>query len=152
MFNQQYVSYLQLVSSLQLASEVRGLIVSSAVSSAIANTLALPTEPVISPEAYYKQNLLINAQALISGFNEVAVLNYEQACEFLRRFWVLRYFAAHGRPAHNYYDGNFAENFSGLNYVFSAEELTVLDKNAADFGRVRNCASSILADLKKPIQ
>lgn len=152
MFNQKYVSYLQTVSSLQLAAEVRGLVVASAVASAIANTLPLPTESVVSPEAYFKQNLQINGQALISGFNEVAVLNYEQACENIRRFWVLRYFAAHGRPAHNYYDCNFAENFSGLNYVFSAEDLAVLDKHASDFGRVRNCVASTLVELKKDNQ
>lgn len=152
MFNQKYVSYLQAVSSLQLASEVRGSIVAAAVASAVANTLPLPTEPVVSPEAYFKQNLQINAAAMISGFNEVAVLNYEQACENVRRFWILRYFAAHGRPSHNYYNDSFAENFSGLNYVFSSDELLVLDKNAADFGRIRNCVASTLVELKNENQ
>ena len=147
LYNQHYSQYFAAVSGLTLPSTVRGTVVAAAVASAVASTLPLPTEAVQSPEAHFNAMQALKARETIGAFNDVAVLNYEQACSLVRKFWLLRYNAAHGRTIPVYADSFFAESLFGLKYLLSDDELSILNENTVAFGKVRQTALGTLRTL-----
>lgn len=144
MYNQKYAPYLSAVTGLALASDVRGFIVAAAVAAAVAATIPIPTDEVISPESHFNANFAGEARNKIGEFNNVAVLNYDQACELVRKFWILRYSAVHGRAVPIFSGGCFAECFSGIKYIMSQDEIAILDANTPAFGKVRQSVATIL--------
>lgn len=152
LFDQKYSPYMNAVAALTLPSSVRGFILASAVASAIASTLPVPAEPVASPESFFNANNALDARNTIGIFNNVAVLNYDQACALVRKFWILRYNAVHGKAVPLFVNGCFAECFSGIKYVLSEEELNTLNENTATFGRVRQAAVTSLENVKAELK
>ena len=144
MFNQKYMPYFEAVSALTLAYDIRSAVVAAAVASAVAQTLEIPSSKVVSPEAYFNTTHALKAREVIGDFNNVAVLNYDRACDLVRRFWILRYTALHGSVAYNFTNGCFAECVTGIKYVLSPEDLKILDENGITFGKVYQAALTTL--------
>jgi hypothetical protein len=138
MFKQSYLTYVQTISALEIATEIRLPLVAAAVASAIANTFDIPSIPVVSPEAYFNEKHAVSARMGISAFNEQAPLTFELACELARKFWLLRYNVVHGRTNYLFEDGKFAEGFSGIKYLLDTKMLDLLNSNTQAFGKIRH--------------
>lgn len=66
----------------------------------LAFDLALPTSPVASVQVYFSQNHYPHIAAVVSEFNEYAIIDTRLACDMAFKFYKLRYELLHCPQQH----------------------------------------------------
>lgn len=138
MLNEKTKPYFKTVTSLSIPLKERMVVVAAAVASGIAEKLSVPADAVASPESFFNSTHAVSTNTAIGEYNNAAVLDYDLAKEMVRKFWVLRYNALHGKRIVVFRKGCFSSCFSGIDAMFSPEEIKIFEEYSVEFGMVRS--------------
>jgi len=147
MFNEKYVPYFKAVTGLNITIEKRTFVTAAAVAATIAYRQPLPMEKVVSPEAYFSTNYAVKTRMEIGEFHKVAVLNFEVACDLIKKFWILRYNTAFNPNNVLFQEGQFVQSFTGFNTIFSEQERQTLDELSTTFVSINNSVQQVFKNL-----
>ena len=147
MFSQDYLPFIEVAQNLDLGSDAKNSVLALAVAHAIAATVDLPSAPVSSPEQFYNASSSTHVNSKLSAFNEAFIFNVPYAQDLTRRFWLLRYYAAHdcGTIYPPFAGNSFFETFTGAVRFFPLHELKVMNENVQAIYNVRLAATAVLA-------
>lgn len=135
--------------SITSAAASRSKAWSIAVAYAIARTLALPVEQVEDIMVYYRLNMAIDVQWLLSDLNEAAAMNTDEAKVLIEAFYQQRYSMVNppAVPLALRKDKGI-EDFFGLTRVIPDDVLCEINCNPDKITTYVNGLTKVLADLQ----
>ena len=118
---------------------------------AIAETLQIPGGLVESVTQHYKVSSLITATSIVSGINELAVIDTDSVLEFVEKFFTYRYSVYHRTvPIVALVPDTAVEDFFGVSIFISKEDIALLKANPIEATKLYGLAVRFLADVNNP--
>ncbi len=127
----------------------RNRVAALAIAVAIAYSRHLPSMKVESSSAYFIEQVSPQVYNLVSEFNEGVVVDTEAVCEYVRKFWQARYYAAYPGSVPVYHpDHGFLTACAGFNGQFSVEDIGFFECNAQAVLTLAASASFLIEEAK----
>lgn len=127
----------------------RNKVASLAIAVAIAYSRHLPSMKVESSSAYYIEQVAPQVRTLVSEFNESVVIDTEATCEYVRKFWQARYYAAYPAGVPIFHpDHSFVQSCAGFNGQFSQDDAAFFECNAQAVLNLAGSASFLIEEAK----
>lgn len=131
-------------------ASMRSRITGSAIATAIAAAMPLPSSPVDDPSNHYLLQVTARVRQIVSEFNENLVFDLRGTLEQTRQLWLVRYTAAHptARPIYNAQYG-FFDSLFGVGTYIAPEQYTFFNTNRDDILFLAAVVSAIMQELNK---
>lgn len=109
----------------------RSPVLSAAVGFALARLAPLPSSAVEDELNYYNLSVASTMCDLLNGLNEAVIVNCNDAKQWVRNFWQMRYWAAHLSMVWSpvLAGASFFDSFNRADALLSVDQFDLLNKN-----------------------
>lgn len=144
--NAKLFPFVKVMQNLPGSVQDRYRIAAIAIGYACACNSILPSSEVANAEEHYRLSIEPFAKRVISGMNEVSVIDTAMALDFARKFWLLRYEAVHKCPRMDMVPGDFFCSVFGVPKFFSPETQEFVNKQSQNIGTVYTYICNVIAE------
>lgn len=119
-----------------------------ALAKAVCDSFPIPTAPVATPDAYFKEHLYDSIKAKIAFLNELAVLDIKLVTDMTQVFWSVRYATVY--PPESLYipmPGAGISPFFGYETKLAAADYEYIEANIVAIVKQLNGFKLVLKDL-----
>lgn len=138
----------EFVSALNANGRSRELLTSVALARAIADTLPAPATLVDNVTSYYKVNSSIQVSSIISGINEIAVIDVDSVSQLVEKFYAHRYaYFNKACPMIALVPDTAIEDFFGISVFIPKEALAAIKADPINTTKLYTLASKFIAEV-----
>lgn len=137
----------EFITTVRGGTREKNAIVALACARAVLDRLQMPSAPVENSVEYFTTQYKEQIATLIGEINEMCVIDFEQAIDFINTLWKMKYkfVFPQGRLFSNYVS-SFA-TFLGLSSLVTPELFKIIDSEEKELVRLTNGFIDLLGDL-----